>query len=532
MELPEDTKENIEKKIPKINIDKNKKKNNYYKSIEHNKEFLGRKRELENKKIIELNKYNNTMNKKSLYTLNYNNNSYKQLKNNNYNLNNEYYKDIKTRHNDNNTKNHNSYSKNKRDNIIKINNDNNYRKNYNKNERVNNDIKEIRIIKEEKEINKNPIYIGDYIYKEEHQIGTGSFGKVYCGMHRTKYYKVAIKIPIEKANLDMINKEVRYTKMMQKEPGFPILFNSCVFNNKHIIIESLLGPSLDKLFIYCGKSFPIKTICLIGIEIVKRLQSMHKIGLLHRDLKPNNFTWGNFSQYNNDNLLNNLNNDFDINSIFLIDFGLSDPYLDLKTRKHLKNQKGMKFVGTLRYSSINSHRGIRQCRKDDLESLMYILIYFYKGKLPWQEIKSKKKAEKHKKIKEKKMRTTAEFLCKGMPIEFERMLCYIKTLEYEEAPNYDRLINGFHKTMDSLKEWDIQENGFNFIWEKKLSVDLNKTYSVNDDESSKINENINQIFKGYPDDIKKYIENNSINGSNNLTASSSNIKSTISSLGF
>ena len=112
------------------------------------------------------------------------------------------------------------------------------------------------------------------------------------------------------------------------------------------------------------------------------------------------------------------------------------------------------------------------------------------------------------------------------------MLCYIKTLEYEEAPNYDRLINGFHKTMDSLKEWDIQENGFNFIWEKKLSVDLNKTYSVNDDESSKINENINQIFKGYPDDIKKYIENNSINGSNNLTASSSNIKSTISSLGF
>jgi len=520
MKLEEDSKEYIDKKFRKNNFEINNEINNYYIKNEalNDNDFLGRKRNLERSRNQETNKFNYMV--KNFYPNDFGNN-YKYIKYSNLSIKNEYNK-IK-----NNMEDLNSYSKLKRESVARHETENristrNNKNNYNKEERVNS---------KAKEINKNPINIGEYTYYEQHQIGTGSFGKVFCGTHRTKNFKVAIKIPTEKANLDMINKEVKYTKMMMKEPGFPILIHSCVFNNKHIIIESLLGPSLDKLFIYCGKLFPIKTICLIGIEIVRRLQSMHKVGLLHRDLKPNNFTWGNFTKNNhNHNLLKNLSSDFDTNSIFLIDFGLSDPYMDLKTKKHYRNQKGMKFVGTLRYSSVNSHRGIRQCRKDDLESLMYILIYFYKGKLPWQDIKSKKKADKHKKIKEKKSRTTTYNLCQGMPPEFEKLLIYIKKLAFDETPNYDKIIDGFQSIIDNLTEWDILESGYNYIWEKKLADDLNKTNSINDEESSKIiNENINQIFKGYPVDIKKYIENISINSSNNLTASSSNIKSTISS---
>ena len=151
------------------------------------------------------------------------------------------------------------------------------------------------------ETNKIPFTCGEYFYFERHQIGTGSFGNVFCGKNKTKNFKVAIKVPNEKANADMIELEIKYTKLLQKEIGFPTLFHSYNINRKNIIVESLLGPSLDKLFNFCGKTFPLKTVCLIGVEILRRLQSMHKYGLIHRDLKPNNFTWGNFSINNNNN---------------------------------------------------------------------------------------------------------------------------------------------------------------------------------------------------------------------------------------
>ena len=274
----------------------------------------------------------------------------------------------------------------------------------------------------------------------------------------------------------MIDREVQFTRKMSFEPGFPMLFFSSVIRDKYVMVESLLGPSLDKLFNYCGKSFPMKTICLIGIDIVKRLRSMHQNGLLHRDLKPNNFTWGHYSK--NYFTMNHYNNpDYDTKSIYLIDFGLSEFYIDPETGAFIKNEKGAKFIGTLRYSSVNSHKGIRQCRKDDLESLMYILIYFYKGKLPWQDVKSKKKEEKHMKIKEEKLRTTVETLCKDMPLEFERMLSYIKSISYSETPNYENILSGFQKIITSLTEWENVEMEYNYIWEKKFKKNFIKKYT-------------------------------------------------------
>ena len=365
-------------------------------------------------------------------------------------------------------------------------------------------------------IYKMPKYLGDYSYYERHLIGNGSFGKVFCGVHRYRRFRVAIKLPTEKSNLDMIDKEVEYTRKMANEPGFPILFFSSVINEQYVMIESLLGPSLDKLFIYCEKSFPMKTICLIGMDIVKRLRSMHKNGLLHRDLKPNNFAWGNYSK-NYLGAHHSYSADYETSSIYLIDFGLSDAYIDPKTGQVYKSEKGGKFIGTLRYSSVNSHKGIRQCRKDDLESLMYILVYFYKGKLPWQDVKSKQKEEKHQKIKEEKMRTTAEELCKDMPQEFERMLCYVKNILYSEEPNYERLLSGFQKIINSLTEWETVEMDYNYIWEKKLHDDYKKKmFSIDETVNKKICENIGTLFKGYPSEIKKYIETISINGFNKI----------------
>ena len=353
---------------------------------------------------------------------------------------------------------------------------------------------------------KYPIYIGDYSYFDRHLIGNGSFGQVFCGVHRYRRFRVAIKLPTEKSNCDMIDREVQFTRKMACEPGFPMLFYSSVIRGKYVMVESLLGPSLDKLFIYCNKSFPMKTICLIGIDMVKRLRSMHKSGLLHRDLKPNNFTWGNYSK--NYYTFNHCTTpDYDTKTIYLIDFGLSESYIDPKTGTCYKNEKGGKFIGTLRYSSCNSHKGIRQCRKDDLESLMYILIYFYKGKLPWQDVKSKKKEEKHQKIKEEKLKTTVETLCKDMPKEFEHLLNYIKGILFTEEPNYEKILSSFRNIIHELTEWENVETNYNYIWEKKLHDDLKqKMYSNDEEANKKISENIGQLFKGYPSDIKRYIE--------------------------
>ena len=213
---------------------------------------------------------------------------------------------------------------------------------------------------------------GDYICNNENPIGSGSFGQVLYGKHKNTSLEVAVKVISSDTSADTIKKEVNFTKQLQKINGFPTIYYTCVYDKKNIIVESLLGPSLDKLFKYCGRKFPLKTVCLIGKEIVTRLQNMHEKGILHRDLKPNNLTWGNFnSSYNNItnyNSINNIYNKLDIKTIFLIDFGLSCSFYENGlSYKHYKIKTNLSFVGTLRYASLNSHKGIRQSRRDDLE---------------------------------------------------------------------------------------------------------------------------------------------------------------------
>ena len=242
--------------------------------------------------------------------------------------------------------------------------------------------------------------------------------------------------------------------------------------------------------------------------MVKRLESMQDKGLLHRDLKPNNLTWEN---YNNSykNILNsnlqdiNNNNKLDINTIFLIDFGLSCSYYEHGlTTRHYKIKNGFNFVGTLRYASLNSHKGIRQGRRDDLESMMYILIYFLKGKLPWQDIKAKQKEERHKLIFQIKSKTSVESLCKDLPNEFADLLNYVKSLQFDEKPSYCKFYAYFHNLISKMNIEQIPEKNFNYIWEKMLVDNMNK-YEENTDEGI-IQEAEKIIFRGYPMNLKNF----------------------------
>ena len=366
--------------------------------------------------------------------------------------------------------------------------------------------------------NKTEITIqeyGDYICNNENPIGSGSFGQVLYGKHKNTDLEVAVKVISSDTSAETIKKEINFSKQLQKINGFPTIYYTCVYDKKNIIVESLLGPSLDKLFKYCGRQFPLKTVCLIGKEMVKRLENMHEKGILHRDLRPNNLTWRNYnSSYNNisnnNSIINNKYNKLDINTIFLIDFGLSCYYLESGIgSKHYKIKNNLSFVGTLRYASLNSHKGIRQSRRDDLESMIYILIYFLKGKLPWQDVKAKQKEERHKLITEIKSKVTIESLCENTPKEFAELLTYVKNLEFEETPLYTKFYAFFHNLIEKIDKDTIQEKNFSYIWETML-VDNMMKYNENNDESLR-EEAEKHLFKGYPINLKNftnYIINN------------------------
>ena len=399
-------------------------------------------------------------------------------------------------------------------NLIKKNEEKNFDDNKDNNNKINNNINNLNNEKNNNnnnnQLNTSKKQFGDYLCLNNDKIGSGSFGEVLYGIHIYSSREVAVKVLNSDTSQETIRKEIDFTKKLQGSTGFPSIYYDGVCDKKNIIVESLLGPSLDKLFKFCGKVFPIKTVCLIGIEMVNRLETMHDKGLIHRDLKPNNLTWGNYNNsYNNITNINNntkyLNNNdkLDINTIYLIDFGLSCTYWEnTKTQKHYKFLNGLNFIGTLRYASLNSHNGVRQSRRDDLESMIYILIYFLKGRLPWQDVKAKNKEERYKLIHQKKSKVTIDSLCKDIPNEFAELLKYVKSLQFEERPSYNKFYVCFQNIINKLNDGKAEEKNFNYIWEKNIVDYVNKYQDQNDKRI--IEEIQNLIFKGYSANLRNF----------------------------
>lgn len=165
------------------------------------------------------------------------------------------------------------------------------------------------------------------------------------------------------------------------------------------------------------------------LEKIQRTEFVHSRHFLHRDIKPDNFLIGIGKKQN---------------LVYMIDFGLAKRFKDPKTGEHIPYKDGKNLTGTARYASVNTHLGVgrvvfkfvEQARRDDLEAIGYVLLYFLKGSLPWQGLQAKTKKEKYDKIRDKKVATTVESLCKGFPSEFENYLNYCKNLKFEDKPDY------------------------------------------------------------------------------------------------
>ena len=320
------------------------------------------------------------------------------------------------------------------------------------------------------------------------KIGKGSFGSIYKAEYNGEYY--ALKFEKIERNENILENEAIVMNYL-KGPNIPYIKFYGSTSNYNILVMQLLGKSLENLFEE-KKIFSLKTVCMLGYQIVSILENMHNKHILHRDIKPDNFVMGinSSSQY-----------------LYLLDFGLAKKYRSSRTLRQIPLINRNKVVGTTRYMSINALKGLEHSRRDDLEAAGYVLIYFIKGHLPWEGITSKNKVDRYRKLLKKKIEITPKELCKGLPEEFEKYVSYTRNLDYYEEPDYE-MLKGLFKSMmnkanfifDYIYDWTTPEESL-----------MRRVVTYNSEES-----NINKKSTFHTD---KYIEENEDNNKKSLDIS-------------
>ncbi|KAL1810607.1 casein kinase 1-like protein 2 [Daucus carota subsp. sativus] len=253
------------------------------------------------------------------------------------------------------------------------------------------------------------------------KIGSGSFGEIYLGTNIQTNEEVAIKLENIKTKHPQLLYESKLYKILQGGTGIPNVRWFGVEGDYNVLVMDLLGPSLEDLFNFCSRKLSLKTVLMLADQMVNRVEFVHTKSFLHRDIKPDNFLMGLGRR---------------ANQVYAIDFGLAKKYRDSTTHQHIPYRENKNLTGTARYASMNTHLGIEQSRRDDLESLGYVLMYFLRGSLPWQGLKAGNKKQKYEKISEKKVSTSIEALCRGYPTEFASYFHYCRSLRFDDKPDY------------------------------------------------------------------------------------------------
>lgn len=336
----------------------------------------------------------------------------------------------------------------------------------------------------------------EFIYYPDFIIGTGGNMIVYYGKDKLNNDDVAVKIKINKKRKSNSSKEAIILTMLKDIKQIPSFLYYEYYDGKDIMVENLLGPSLQSIFNYKSNLFDFETVAIIGIQIFSILKNIHKKGVLHNDIKPNNICWGKFK---NSKLI-------DTNLFYLIDFGYSREYgkfekigknngdSTIKFFKHYENKYEYYFEGTSPFMAISKSEGQRPCRKTDCEELLYTLFYLMKNRLPWGDIKGNNHVEKCKKMAEKKKQILKNGDFNDIPREFLYIYKSIINLEFAEEPDYDmyniilkNLLANNNKITTNNEKFHFNEKLNNFI--KNIRNDLSNSGN---------NNNIINIFEGYP----------------------------------
>ena len=319
-------------------------------------------------------------------------------------------------------------------------------------------------------------------YKILKLISEGSFGKVYLAQNIVTKNLYAVKTENKFCKSPLLEKET-YILYNLKGLGIPSVISYGYFGKYNVLVQTLLGKSLNRIWLENNKKLNLKDICMIAIQTLDRIEFVHSKYYIHRDIKPANFLVG----YPDSSL------------IYLIDYGNARKYRSSRTGKHLKNNKTKRIFGTTLFLSINVLKGNEQSRKDDLESLGYMYIYLSTGDLPWSNLKCKNAKELLDLTGKLKQSTSLEDLCKGMPQEMLLYMKYVRELQFYQKPNYIFLRKLFSLILFKLG----LKNDNLFSWVKNKVIVQTSTDKIR----SRSNPQLRLMKKMYESHSKKLIEN-------------------------
>lgn len=234
-------------------------------------------------------------------------------------------------------------------------------------------------------------------YKLLNIIGKGNYGDVYIGEHIYFKKKVAIKL-CKKENNILLKNEAKIYNLLQNTLGVPNMLLYGLENEKYFIIIEKLDSVLER--------YDNINIYNLGIKMIEIIENIHEKGIIHRDLKPDNFMFKN-------------------NKLYLIDYGMATVFLD-RNNNHLQEKKINNIIGSINYISINVHNCILPSRRDDVESILYILLYLQNNKLPWSNLDKDK-------VKIYKENIENNDLIEN---KLKNLIKYIRNLSFVETPDY------------------------------------------------------------------------------------------------
>ena len=303
--------------------------------------------------------------------------------------------------------------------------------------------------------------LDNYTIDYSRLIGKGAFGQIYLGTDKKTQKGVAVKVEKKSTGFSYLLNEYKNYKKLKGFKHIPIIYDCFQDNDNNYMIMELLGTTLESIFRKYNKKFSLSTVLNIGIRILEIIEFIHSKNIIHRDLKPDCFLVGKKDE----------------SKIYIIDFGFAVNYIEPKLGLHYPLKQD-KFVGNYKFSSNNSMLlGYNKSRRDDIEAIAYMLIYFLKGSLPWEV--GKNKAE----VQDIRRKTTIYNLCMDIPEEIRTFLSYSWKLKFIEKPDYkylrNLLINCSKNNNISLTknnyDWIVNEN-IEFAETKTFVTVSNKTF--------------------------------------------------------
>ena len=263
-------------------------------------------------------------------------------------------------------------------------------------------------------------------YRLNKKIGEGAFGKIFSGVNRNTNEEVAVKIE-RVCDYSPLQNEARIYAALRGMKGVPKMRSWGTEGNYNYLVIDLMGESLEQRRINNGGTIELKQAISFGIQMLERIRDIHECGLLHRDVKPGNFIFGGRGT--------------DPGMLYMIDFGMTKVFRS--NYKHIALKRGQRMLGTEKFASIHIHEGLSPSRRDDIESLGYVIVYLLLGELPWQNLENSDHNIAYMKCNQNLWNTLNEQCISKYIIEF---LKYSRTLEYEDKPDYEYLIELLEKS--------------------------------------------------------------------------------------